>query len=155
MITITLLADRLDTIPTLTTWFCKQWPDHFNGRSQASIADEFRSEANRKGLPLRLVAFADGELAGTVCLRERAFDKLPDYQPGIGGLLVIDNYRNRGIGTELMRASMEAAHKQGFSKVYATTVNAKGVLKRLGWTQVQMIEHDDEQLGLYRFDFNN
>ncbi len=152
MIEIAYLVDYPETIPTLAHWFRAQWPDYYAGRTPADIAQDFQSEANRDGLPVRLVAFAGGELAGTIILRERAMHILPEYQPGLGGLLVAERQRGRGVGTELVRAGMNVARDQGYKVVYATTATARGILERLGWKMVQAVFHNDEQLVLYRCD---
>lgn len=149
MITIAFLADHLETIPTLTSWFRAQWPAYYASRTPVDIAQDFHAEANRTELPLRLVAFANGELAGTITLREQATWTLPEYQPGLGGLLVMARHRGQGIGTELVKVGMNIARDQGYTAVYATTVNARGILKRLGWQLIEEISHDDEQLLLY------
>ena len=88
MITIAYLADHPDTIPTLASWFRSQWPDYYARQTQADTERGFRSEALRDGLPLRLVAFNSGALSGTVVLRERGSETLPDFRPELGGLFV-------------------------------------------------------------------
>ena len=152
MIEIAFLVDYPEAIPTLTRWFRDQLPEYYAGRTPVDIAQDFRSEANRDGLLVRLVAFASGELAGTIILRERAMHTLPEYRPGLGGLFVAERQLGRGIGTELVRAGMNVARDQGYKKVYATTATARGILERLGWKMVQTVFHNDEQLVLYRCD---
>ena len=149
MIEIAFLIDYPEAIPTLTHWFRVQWPEYYAERTPAEIAQDFCSEANRDGIPVRLVAFADGELAGTITLRDQATKTLPEYHPGLGGLYIVERHRGRGIGTELVRAGMNVARKQGYESVYATTVTARGILERLGWKLVQAVSHGDEQLLLY------
>jgi N-acetylglutamate synthase-like GNAT family acetyltransferase len=63
--------------------------------------------------------------------------------------LVVERHRGRGIGTELVRAGMNVAWEQGYERVYATTVTARGILERLGWKLVQAVSHGDEQLLLF------
>ena len=150
MATIAYLADHRDTIPTLTTWFRAQWPDYFARQTQADVEQMFKSEAARDGLPLRLIAFESGELAGTVVLREQAIDSLPEYQPGLGGLFVLESYRGRGIATALVRAGMDAARNQGHELIYATTAVAGGILERLGWRQIKAFTHQGERHKLYQ-----
>jgi GNAT superfamily N-acetyltransferase len=150
MIEIAFLVDYLEAIPILTHWFRGQWPAYYAERTPADIAQDFYSEANRDGLPVRLVAFTDGELAGTITLRARALQAMPDYQPGLGGLFIVERHRGRGIGTELVSAGMNVARDQGYEWVYAATVTANGILERLGWTVVHAVSHGDEQTTLYR-----
>jgi predicted N-acetyltransferase YhbS len=150
IISIIFLADCVEVIPTLTQWFHAQWPDYYAQRTSEAMAQDFYSEANRSGLPVRLVAFAEGELAGTITLRKEVLETHPEYTPGLGGLFVTEQFRNHGIGTDLVRAGMKVAREQGYETIYATTRAARGILERLGWRLVQIIQHDSEQLGLYQ-----
>ena len=150
MITIDFLADHLDTIPTLAKCFRDQWPDYYAGWSQAEMEQDFLEDASRDLLPIRLVAFDANELAGTIVLRENNTETLPEFQPELGGLYVVESHRGRGIGTELVRAGMKLAHDQGYATVYATTVAAAGIMERSGWEFVKTIIHSDGQLALYR-----
>jgi predicted N-acetyltransferase YhbS len=104
---------------------------------------------------LRLVAFAEGELAGTIALRNQAVRTLPEYHPGLGGLFVVEQYRGKGIGNELVRAGMNLAVELGYKVVFATTIAARSILERLGWKLVKEVSHGEEQLLLYCFEFDD
>jgi RimJ/RimL family protein N-acetyltransferase len=150
MITIGFLADYLDIIPTLARWFRDQWPDYHAGMSQEDIEQAFLSSASRDRLPIRLIAFEAGRLAGTIVLREHGSYTLPEFQPELGGLYVVESHRGHGIGTELIRAGMRLALDHGYETVYATTIVAAGILESLGWEFIKTVIHRDEQLALYR-----
>lgn len=150
MVTIANLADHLYTIPTLAMWFRAQWPAYYAQQTQAAVEHRFQSEAARDGLPLRLIAFESGALAGTIVLREQAIDSLPDFRPGLGGLFVVESHRGHGIATELIRAGMNVARNQGYETIYATTAVAGGILERLGWRQIKAFIHQGEQHILYQ-----
>jgi len=150
MITVGFLADYLDTIPTLAKWFRDQWPDYYADKSQAQVEQVFLSEASRDRLPSRLVAFESSKLTGTIVLRKHGTQTLPEYQPELGGLYVVESHRGSGIGTELVRSGMKIALDQGYETVYATTVAAAGILQHLGWEFVKTVIHQDGQLALYR-----
>jgi GNAT superfamily N-acetyltransferase len=152
MITIAFLADHPEVVPTLTHWFRDQWPEYYAARTQAEIAQDFHPEANRDGLPVRLLAFADGVLVGTVTLREQALRGFPEYQPGIGGLFVAEQHRGQGVGMALVRAGMQLAEEQGYTTVYIATVTARGIVEHLGWKLVRAITHDEEQTVIYQCD---
>jgi GNAT superfamily N-acetyltransferase len=102
---------------------------------------------------VRLVVFTGGELAGTITLRERALQALPEYQPGLGGLFVAERRRGRGIGAALIRAGMNVAQDLGYERVYTATVTARGILERLDWQLCQAVTHGDGQLLLYCYEF--
>lgn len=150
MITIGFLADHLNTIPILAKWFRTQWPDYFADWSEEEMEQDFLEDISRDRIPSRLVAFASNELAGTIVLRTHVTDELPELQPGLGGLFVVESHRGQGIGTELVRAGMKLAADQGYDTIYATTETAAGILERLGWEFLQMVSNQDRQLALYR-----
>ena len=149
------LADHPEVIPILVEWFRAQWPDYYADQTQADITEDFREGAQYHNIPVRLVAFVEGELAGTVVLRDQVIATQPEFRPGLGGLFVPASYRRRGIATELVRAGMNVARELGYGEVYATTVVAGGILTRLGWQVVKEVTHDDEQLVLYRSDLKD
>jgi RimJ/RimL family protein N-acetyltransferase len=150
MITIAFLADYPDTIPTLAKWFRDQWPDYYADWSQAELEQDFLEDASRDRLPIRLIAFESNELVGTIIMREQGSETLPEFQPELGGLYVVESHRDHGIGTELVRAGMKLALDQGYETVYATTVVAAGILERLGWEFIKTVIYQDGQLSLYR-----
>jgi RimJ/RimL family protein N-acetyltransferase len=150
MITIRFLADHLDTIPTLAKWFRAQWPDYHAAMSEEEMGQDFLEDASRDRLPIRLIAFESNELAGTIILRKNGTEMLPEFQPELGGLYVVESHRNHGIATELVRAGMQVAQEQGYETVYATTVAAAGILERLGWEFLQTVVYQDGPTGLYR-----
>jgi len=150
MITIGFLADHPNTVPALAKWFRDQWPDYYAGWSQEEMEQDFLEDASYDRLPIRLVAFESNELVGTIILRENRTEMLPEFQPELGGLYVVESHRGHGIGTELVRAGMNLALDQGYETIHATTVVAAGILERLGWEFIKTVIHDDGQLALYR-----
>ena len=150
MITIQFLADHLDTIPTLAKWFRAQWPDYHAAMSQEEMELDFLEDASRDRLPIRLVAFESNQLVGTIILRDNGSAMPPEFQPELGGLYVVESHRGHGVATELVRAGMQLADKQGYETVFATTVVAAGILKRLGWAFLKTFVHEGEELSLYR-----
>ena len=150
MITIGFLADYPDTVPMLASWFRNQWPDYYANWSQPEMEQDFLEDASRNRLPSRLVAFEANELVGTIVLRENGTAALPEFRPELGGLFVVESHRGHGIATELVRAGMQIALDQGYKTVFATTVAAAGILKRLGWEFVKTVIHQDGQLSWYR-----
>lgn len=118
--------------------------------SDEEMEQDFLEDASRVRLPIRLIAFESNEPVGTILLRKNGSDTLPNYQPELGGLYVVESHRGRGIATELLHAGMQLARKQGYETVFATTVAAAGILERLGWEFVKTVIHQDGQTALYR-----
>lgn len=150
MITIGFLADHLNTIPTLTKWFRNQWRDYYADWSDEKMMHDFLEDISRTSIPSRLVAFESNEVVGTIVLRESGTEALPENEPELGGLYVMESYRGHGIATELVQAGMKLAREQGYATVTATTVKAAGILERLGWEFIETVQYPDGEVSLYR-----
>ena len=149
MITIGFLMDHPETVPALAKWFRDQWPNYYADMPQEQLEQDFLEDASRDRLPIRLVAFDSRELVGTIVLRVQT-GAVPEFQPELGGLYVVESHRDHGIATELVRAGMKLALDQGYETVFATTLVAAGILERLGWEIVKTAIDQDGQPALYR-----
>ncbi len=155
MIHIDFLADHPEFVHTLAEWFRIQWAVYYHSQTLEEVAMELSEGANRKHIPIRLLALEDEKLAGTIILRHLADPSDPASSPGLGGLLVHVDFRHRGIGTMLIEAGTRLAAEQGYLEVFATSGPASGILERLGWQQLKMVIHGDELLGMWRKNIEN
>ena len=92
---------------------------------------------NTDRLPLTLVALNRGELVGMVSLKFHDMDTRPDLDPWLGGLLVLPEWRNRGVGTTLMHRATEEAHRLNVPRLYLWTHSAEKLYHKLGWQVVE------------------
>ena len=150
-IRIAFLADHPEAVPVLAAWFRAVWPDYYGPRAEEEVLGELRDGMNRNQLPVRLVAFHSGELAGTVILREHAISTRPDHQPGIGGLCVTPDHRRRGVGAALVTACAQTALDLGYPELYAATNTADSIFLRLGWELLEEVVHHGHVVNLYRW----
>lgn len=99
--------------------------------------------------------FLLSKIVGTIVLREQAFNPLPIYSPGLGGLYVAEPYRCRGIGAKLIKAGMKAVKDQGYENVFAGTTKAQSIFVSLGWEPIKSVRGGQEQVVLYRSIFKD
>ena len=150
MIEIAYLADHKEVIPTLAEWALAWAPDYYGGRSLENIGQDFHREGQKTGIPIRLIAYLDGELAGMVCLREMALQGHPEYSPALGGLYVLPDFRKCGVATALVQAIMDLAEKECYPCIYVSTATANSILERLGWKTVGIVVEDGRELMVYQ-----
>ncbi|MCC2669858.1 MAG: putative N-acetyltransferase [Armatimonadetes bacterium] len=147
---IAYLADHPELLPVLLDWFRAEWPDYYGSRTVEDVLDELRAGMHRDCLPLRLVAFAGAEPAGTVILREHPLDARPNLRPGLGGLYVAPGWRRQGIGATLVSSCMGTAHALGHTELFAATGTARALLERLGWERTEELVAHGQEVTLYR-----
>lgn len=143
------LAARPGAIPWLADRFKAEWPDFFADRSTEDIEqDYFRSALEGRGLPVVLVAEADGRVCGTVAIRAQG----PETHPGpwLSSLWVDAPYRARGIGGELTRAMTAEAWRRGLPELFAATATAHRLFRRLGWRELGDFPYHGVTVAVFR-----
>ena len=151
-IAIDYLANYPELIDELARLSWKEWQDVYQQRQQTldDSLKNYRERLNTDRLPLTLVAVRAhhgksltelavncGELVGMVSLKFHDMDTRPDLDPWLGGLLVLPQWRNRGVGTMLMHRATEEAGRLNVSRLYLWTHSAEGLYDKLGWQVVE------------------
>ena len=148
-IVIDCLANRPEHIDELARLSWKEWQDIYEQRKQTleHSVKNYRERMNTDRLPLPLVAVRAGpavntrELVGMVSLKFHDMDTRPDLDPWLGGLLVLPEWRNRGVGTRLMHRATEEARRLNISRLYLWTHTAERLYHRLGWKVVERTKY--------------
>jgi GNAT superfamily N-acetyltransferase len=146
-ITIDYLADHLELLDDLAWLSWKEWQEIYQQREQTleHCLKNYRERMNTDRLPLTLVAVRAGlavnspELVGMVSLKFHDMDTRPDLDPWLGGLLVLPEWRNRGVGTMLMHRATAEARKLNAQSLYLWTHShsAERLYRKLGWQVVE------------------
>ena len=120
-----------------------EWQDVYQQRKQTlkHSVKNYRERMNTDRLPLTLVALQASEPVGMVSLKFHDMDTRPDLDPWLGGLLVLPEWRNRGMGVTLMRGATEEARRLNVSQLYLWTHTAEGLYHKLGWQVVERTKY--------------
>ncbi|MGZ4969854.1 MAG: GNAT family N-acetyltransferase [Methylobacter sp.] len=135
------LADHKEAIPTLAQWFYQEWAYLHPDRTLLDVERLIGERTNTTKIPVALVAFEDGELLGTVCLKAHDMDTLLDLAPWLAGLYVAAPWRRRGVGTALVSAIEKKSHELQIEKLYLYTPESEGFYSRLGWCVNEKTEY--------------
>jgi len=147
-ITTGLLIDHAEVLSDLVDLFESEWADWYNPRGASARADlTERLERNR--LPLGIVAFIDGQLAGTCALTASSGGLVTERSPWIGGLLVEPNLRQQGAGLALVERAKVEARRLGFARLHALTAEARGLFEHGGWRLAENVEVGGKAHGIY------
>ena len=148
VITTGLLIDRAEVLSDLVDLFESEWADWYNPRGASARADlTERLERNR--LPLGIVAFVDGQLAGTCALTVSSGGLVTERSPWIGGLLVEPNLRRQGAGLALVERAKVEARRLGFVRLHALTAEARELFEHAGWRLAENVDVGGKTHGIY------
>jgi GNAT superfamily N-acetyltransferase len=143
-IAIDYLANCPEFLDALAQLSWKEWQEIYQQREQTldDCLKNYRERTNTDRLPLTLVAVRAGlavdcrELVGMVSLKYHDMDTRPDLDPWLGGLLVLPEWRNHGVGTMLMHR-----HRRGsaIEECRDSILDAfsRRLYRKLGWQVVE------------------
>ena len=143
------LEERPDAAAMLAEWFVAEWPEYHRGRSLPDVASQFRLVSD---VQQTLIAEIGDEVVGTVALRGR-WEAAPEIpSPWIGGLFVVPQYREQGIGTALVEAAIAEATAAGHPIVHMAIRVDPASYIRGGWRVVGNVFSGDERVTVLRFE---
>jgi len=159
-IAIDYLAHCSELIDELAQLSWKEWQDIYEQRKQTleHSVKNYRERLNTDRLPLTLVAVRAGlavnrrELVGMVSLKFHDMDTRPDLDPWLGGLLVLPEWRNRGVGTMLMQRATEEARRLNVPRLFLWTHAAEGLYHKLGWHVVERTNYVGKEAVVMQID---
>lgn len=140
------LADSPELVPQIIRWWHSSWADRM-GPDLARSEQQLRENLSVDSLPLHIVAFVDGEAAGSAALKEQELGSLyPDRQNWLGSVFVAEAFRGRGIASALSRQVIVLAKARLMRRLHLQTTSLDGGLyARLGWQPVERFEYRGEQ----------
>lgn len=142
MFSIEYLADNHFCAPLLSCELYHQWQDilKYEGMSEVSLHEELMQRAQKESLPLALVVFVNGKLAGSASLIPDDMDHggmVPGgasfLTPWLADVLVFPEYRHLGIGNALVRRVELEACRLGYKSIYLYTVELVDMYLAMGW----------------------
>lgn len=134
-----LLIDHGETVTPLVDLLEASWPEWYNPRGASARAD-LAERMQREHLPLGIVAFVDGVLAGTCALAAKSGGMVTERGPWLGGLVVAPEMRGQGVGGALLARTLVEARRLGHERVYALTATAQALFVWEGWRLMETTE---------------
>jgi len=137
---ISYLADHPQFIHVLAPEIFEHWRPILAEETLELRETKLRAHMNKRTLPIALVAHRDSEVLGTAALRAFDLESYKHLSPWLGGVFVRQQYRGRGIASQLSRAVEQHAWSLGYSTVYLFTPDQQRLYSRLGWSQFETTE---------------
>jgi GNAT superfamily N-acetyltransferase len=130
------LSERPGWVPRLAELHHAQWSPLLKGWTREEAERELATHTGGAVVPTTIVAEVDGEFAGSVSLLESDDLDTRDWSPWLASLLVLPQFRRRGLGGRLVRRCVDTARGLGISTLYLYTDDAAAWYARLGWSRV-------------------
>lgn len=148
--TIALLADHTELLPTLADWYAREWESYYGVDGPGNAHADLKSRCNKDAMPIGLVALHRNRLRGVVALD---VDVATNLTPSVVGLLVAAEYRGQRVAATLLESAASLAGQLGYRRVYISTNILSDHLQRNGWRLFGKAQFMNDEQGLvYVFD---
>jgi GNAT superfamily N-acetyltransferase len=117
MLKIYPLSERKSLYPILAYWSYNNWYLTRNVPFKL-VMQEYKRRAELEALPCSFVAFWDELPVGMVSIKETDMLRRQELSPWLSALYVSPEYRERGVGTELIRAVLNYCSYKGFKRIF-------------------------------------
>ncbi len=140
-------------IPEMTKWFWNEWRRLYKNKTIADVEKSIRERLNEDKIPCALVAVENNKIIGTGSIKIYDMETRKDLSPWLAGLYVIPEFRNKGVGSKLVKAVEMKAKEFGFKKLYLYTPKSEHFYDQLGWALIERVNYNDNQVSLMEKSF--
>jgi N-acetylglutamate synthase-like GNAT family acetyltransferase len=126
------LREAPEHIPSLAAWHHQQWSSLNPGGSLKKRIATMQRYLSDDFVPSTLIAKTT-ELLGSAAIVENDMDTKPELTPWLASVFVAPQYRNQGIGSQLVKQLMDEAKQAGIETIYLFTPDQVNFYQKLGW----------------------
>jgi len=154
MVKIDLLKNHPDAVPVLAKlWYEQEAVRILHPKMTLEEAQTRFIPTQDDTFPILFAAFADDKPVGMCGLRAETIIR-PDLTPWAFGLIVDSDYHQHGIANTLLAATLLAAKKLDYKKIYGLTINpiVPDWVCRHGWQQIGTEQYHDTPIIVLEID---
>ena len=130
------LAEHPHLVPTVAQWSKDEWGHLCPEVPYEDYVSSFQKRTIHNSIPETLVALEGDTLLGTASIIEHDMSTRMELSPWMASVYVAPEFRNRGVGSALVRAVMQEAERLGLEKLYLITPDKVRFYSRLGWREL-------------------
>jgi N-acetylglutamate synthase-like GNAT family acetyltransferase len=135
------LRNKGHYIPTIAGWLFDEWEHLRPGSNLTNVIKRLANRCKAERIPSVHVAEINAMPVGTISLIDYEMDIRADLNPWVTAVYVHPWYRNRGIGSALMRHIETVAVGLGIENLYLFTPNRQSMYATLGWQVIENLAY--------------
>jgi N-acetylglutamate synthase-like GNAT family acetyltransferase len=149
------LRDRGYHIPAIAGWLFDEW-DHLRpGSNVSDVIKRLASRCKAERIPSVHVAEINAMPVGTISLVEYEMDIRTNLNPWVTAVYIHPDYRNRGIGSALVRHIETVAIELGVENLYLFTPDKQRMYATLGWKVIENLAYRQMDVSIMAKDLRN
>ena len=149
------LRNRGFYIPAIGSWLFDEWGHLRLGSTPEDAIQRLAQRCKGERIPSVYVAEIKNVPVGTISLVECDMDIRPAFTPWVAAVYVHPDYRNRGIGSELMKYIETVGIELGIEKLYLFTPDKQRMYSALGWEVIEDLIYNRMDVSIMIKDLRN
>ena len=135
------ISERPESIPEIAAWIENEWGHDSVELTFDNIYSTLLKQVTIHQIPETFVAVENGKFLGTASIVEDDMSTRPGLTPWLASVFVDPEFRNKGVGSELVKTIMKEAKIIGIKKLYLWTANKMDFYSKLGWNFFEQTEY--------------
>jgi N-acetylglutamate synthase-like GNAT family acetyltransferase len=153
---IDYLARHPEWIPIIAEWSYSAWHKYDPTLTVERSLRSINKRLNTDQIPLTLVAIHNNRPIATASLKESVpVSNVPGNKVWLGSLYVEPNYRNKGIGSKMLKSIYNEAIRLGQNEIYLFSSDSQmpNWYAMHGWEVVNKLPYQDHIVTIMRIQF--
>ena len=142
------LSAKTDMIDTLATWHYGEWGDLYPGETLESFKTELYASLSPEPVPATFIAIDNGVLLGSISVLHKDMDIDAPWTPWLANLYVNPDYRQRGIGKQLIQYLLEYCTAHAINQLYLFTPASRTYYESLGWKVLKSLRYHGQEVDI-------
>ena len=126
---ITDLADHVEFVPILASWFYEEWGGRGPSTTLESFNEHLIGRLNRDQPPITFVGFLGDEPVGTAASKIQEMETHPQFGHWLGSVYVQEEFRGQSVASELIKAVWIKASQFKLDPLYLYTQQRRSLLQ--------------------------
>jgi GNAT superfamily N-acetyltransferase len=148
------LQEAPSVLTLVAQWQFQEWGWQYPGQTVHDRLMQLQQHLSSSSIPATYVAFADDFLAGIVSLVVHDMVEHPALSPWLASLYVAPKYRNKGLGTRLVKHAEKAAYEMGYNALFLYTGEALGYFLDRDWEAIHTMQRGGGQVVVMQRDLS-
>jgi predicted N-acetyltransferase YhbS len=120
-VVIEYLASHPQFVPVIASWVFDYWKSKYRLKSVEEQIEKISERLNTNRFPLAFVALQNSQPIGTASLKIQEMTTHKHLYHWLGTVYVVQKYRNKGIGSVLVKRAETKAKELGVKTLYLHT----------------------------------
>jgi len=146
------LADHVAAAPTLARWILDEWGYLLPGCTLEDIVAMYEKRTVRGRIPETFVALEGDTVVGAASIIEEDMETHKELSPWLAEVYVASEFRNRGLGSALVRTIIQEAKDLGVRRLYLFTPDKVAFYQHLGWQVLERTEYYEKNVTIMSYE---